>query len=189
MATLADIEKHLLDDAKDLMATIGMTHPLMGIVSEYLPDEQNRKAYLYLRGTLAKTVVLILCRLFDRSLGRTGITASIQTYLELARDEGFLSQAAFVDLECRRQDIIEKLERDGIPYGDLKKFRDAELAHSVHAHVPLTNRLPSLPIWDCASNTYNLVCAITRQAGRPSPELESALQDWLDIGRAFWKLS
>ena len=96
-----------------------------------------------------------------------------------------LSAAEANSFRSKSLAIIGRLEAAGIPLSELISFRDAELAHSLHPPTPLTNNLLSLPIWDFASDTFELVRAI-EWAVSGTGKLDNEFQDWLDRGRAFW---
>ena len=117
--------------------------------------------------------------------GKTGDTASIDSYLHYAEAEGLLSAKEAAAFRSKRQTIIVKLEAAGIGFSELMSFRNAELAHSLHCPTPLTNKLLSLTIWDFASETFELVRAIEK-AVSGTGRLDEEFQNWLDRGRAFW---
>lgn len=189
MTSLGHIEKHVLDDAVELIASVGIGNPLMHTTLLYELQGDEREVALFLRGILGRHVVLVVTRLHAvKGVGRTGETASIDSYLCYAEAEGSLSTIEADAFRSRRKEIIGKLEAAGISLPELLSFRNAELAHSLHCPTPLTNKLLSLPIWDFASDTFELVRAIER-AVSGTGRLDKEFQDWLDRGRAFWPKS
>ena len=163
MMALSDIEKHVLDDAVELIASVGIANPLMHTTLLYVMQGDEQKVAHFLRRILGRHVVLVLTRLHEpKGGGKTGETASIDSYLHYAEAEGSLSAIEAARFRSKRQAIIEKLEAAGIKFSELVTFRHAELAHSLHRVTPLANKLLSLPIWDFASDTFELVRAIER---------------------------
>ena len=142
-----------------------------------------------MRGLLGRHVVLVVTRLHAlKGTGPTGETASIDSYLHYAEAEGLLSAAKAQAFRSKREAAIEKLEKDGIKFAELMSFRHSELAHSLHRPTPLANKLLSLPIWDFADATFELVRSI-EQAASGTGRLDKEFQDWLDRGHAFWPKS
>jgi hypothetical protein len=133
MTALSDIEKHVLDDAVELIASVGIANPLMHTTLLYEMQGDEQKVALFLRATLGRHVVLVLTRLHaSKGRGKTGETASIDSYLHYAEAQCSLSAIEAATFRSKRQAIIEKLEADGIKLSELVSFRNAELAHSLH---------------------------------------------------------
>lgn len=186
MTAFTDIEKHVLDDAVELIASVGVANPLMHTTLVYRMQGDQQKVALFLRATLSRHVVLVATRLHAlKEAGKTGETASIDSYLYYAEAEGLLSATEAGAFRLKREAIIGKLEADGIKFSELTTFRNAELAHSLHCSPPLANKLLSLPIWDFAHLTFELVLAIEKSVSG-SGKLDREFQDWLDRGRGFW---
>jgi hypothetical protein len=186
MTTLKDIEKHVLDDAVELIAAVGLGNPLMHTTALYKMEGERREVALFLRGLLGRHVILVATRLHARKRpGPTGETASIDSYLEYAEAERVLSATEADAFRSRRKAIIGKLEADGIALEELVTFRHAELAHSLHRQTPLTNNLLSLTVWDFADATFELVRTIEK-AVSGTGRLDNEFQAWLDRGRVFW---
>ena len=184
--SLKDIEKHVLDDAVELIATVGVANPLMHTTLVLELDGSDREVALFLRALLSRHIILVAMRLHARKeTGRTGETASIESYLHYAEAEGALPATQANAFRAKRQDIMRKLEAAGIKFSELISFRNAELAHSLHLSAPLDNRLASLTVYDFAYDTYELVLKIEKAVSGTSG-LEGKFQEWLDRGRAFW---
>lgn len=185
MCTLDHIRKHVLDDAVELAGTTGIATPLM--YGEL--DETDQPVPRFLLGVLARNVVLVVLRLHETpSKGKTGKTASIPALLELAVRGKTLELKDANVFKKRLGDLKANLERRGLKFSDLKAFRHAELAHSLH-------RTPSAPIdqwpvWEFAHDTYELVLDLDgKLAKRGSPvtaNLDRAFHEWRDFGEAFW---
>ncbi len=124
MTSLKDVEKHVLDDAVELIASVGLGNPL--IHSRAIPTMQGDRqtVALFLRGLLARQVILVATRLHEpKHKGSTGETASIGGYIYYAEAEGRLTTAAADAFRCKQQEIIRKLQANGIAPSELKNFR------------------------------------------------------------------
>ena len=186
MATLKEIEKHVLDDAVELIAAVGLGSPLMHTTALYKMEGHRRETALFLRGLFGRHVILVATRLYARKgTGPIGETASIDSYICHAETEGFLSVADADAFRSEQKAVAEKLERDGITLEELRIFRHSEIAHSLQPIIPFTNKLVSLPVWDLADATFELVRKI-ESAVSGTQRLNKEFQDWLDRGRAFW---
>ncbi len=184
---LKDIEKHVVDDAVELVATLGVATPLLSPWA-HEDSEEKRRVSQFLRATLSRHVILVATRLHAlKGTGRTGETASIESYLHYAEMEFVLTSKQADEFRIQRKGIIVKLEREGIPYADLLTFRNSELAHSLHRSTPFTNGLASLPIWDFAYDTYELVLKI-ECAASGTGILEKKFHEWQNHGAAFWSI-
>jgi hypothetical protein len=163
LTTVKDIEKHVLDDAVELIASVGLANPLMHTPVLFQMEGDEKKVASFLRGLFGRHVVLVVTRLHAPTrTGKTGENACIESYIHYAECEGSLSAAKADAFRSKRQEIIGKLEVAGIKLLELVTFRHAELAHSLHCAVPLANKLLSLPIWDFASDTFELVREIEK---------------------------
>ncbi|HUC49517.1 MAG TPA: hypothetical protein VMA30_09035 [Xanthobacteraceae bacterium] len=186
MTTLKDIEQHVLDDAAELIASIGVATPLTATTRVFELQGDQQKVALFLRATLCRHVILVTLRLHARAdTGRTGETASIESYVQYAEREGRISATQAAEFRTERKAIIAKIERDGIKFSELVDFRNSELAHSLHCPQPLTNKLPTLPIWDFAYDTYELVLRI-EMAVSGTGRLKNYFHEWLNRGNLFW---
>jgi hypothetical protein len=186
LTTVKDIEKHVLDDAVELIASVGLANPLMHTPLLFQMEGDDKKVASFLRGLLGRHVVLVVTRLHaPKGVGKTGENACIESYIHYAEIEGSLSAAKSDVFRSKRKEIVGKLEVAGIKLSELVTFRHAELAHSLHCAVPLANKLLTLPIWDFASDTFELVREIEK-AVSGTGRLDKEFQDWLDRGNNFW---
>jgi hypothetical protein len=136
VTVLRDIEKHVLDDAIELIASVGLGNPLMHTTVLFEMQGDQHKVALFLRGLLGRHVVLVVTRLHAlKHEGKTGDTASIDSYLHYAEAEALLSDKEAAAFRSKRQAIILKLETAGIKFSELISFRHAELAHSLHCAI------------------------------------------------------
>jgi hypothetical protein len=145
--------------------------------------------FFFLRSVLFRSVTLTVCRLHDRPCwdGRTGVTASIEALVEIAKNKQRLMPHETSDFHARREALKAELEISGVSYkGDLLAFRDAELAHSLHRHSP-AEPIKFLPIWDFAHNTFELVIDIEKRLIEgDAAKLDREFHDWRDRGERFW---
>jgi hypothetical protein len=185
MAKLMEIEKHVIDDALELIASIGVSNPLMHTPVVFGLSGNTQKVASFLRATLSRHVVLVVTRLHEpKGVGSTGETASIDSYLHYAELENALTDKQAKAFRLQQNVLIQKLEADGIPFAELKRFRNSELAHSLYCSPPLANQLQSLPIWDFAYNTFELTLKIKTDVSGIG-NLDSAYNEWLDSACRF----
>jgi hypothetical protein len=140
----------------------------------------------FLRTALFRNVALIACRMHEKPCweGDTGSTASIPALLELAQLEGRLSPEQLEGFHSSVRDLKEKLANEGVRYKELKNFRHAELAHSIHRGQP--DRLFFRPVWDFAHDTFELAIEIEKALG-DATKLDVEFDAWRERGRDFWK--
>lgn len=94
--TVDDLRKHVLDDAVELMGTVGIVTPLTTRIIE-------APAQLLLRRLLTRHVILVLDRLHAKAgQGQTGITASIDGILKAVAEASQLSAAEVNGFKTRR---------------------------------------------------------------------------------------
>lgn len=183
-----EIEKHVLDDAVAIVATLGMTTPLLDPMAVHKFGEGKHEAAAFLRATLSRHVILVAARLHaEKGFGQTGATASIDSYIYYAERDGVLLSTQADEFRSGRQRMIAKLEQNGIPFSHLVTFRNSELAHSILRKRPFDNRLMSLPIWDFAYETYELVLAIEGVVSGAA-KLDLRFHEWQTRGVAFWDI-
>ena len=63
MTSLTDIQKHVLDDAVELIATIGVATPLVSTTIAHEMGAERQKIALFLRSALSRHVILVVIRL------------------------------------------------------------------------------------------------------------------------------
>lgn len=187
MATVDDLRSHLLDDAVELMETLGIVTPLVTTVNVKTP------AQLLLRRLLTRHVILVLTRMHARAgTGRSGITASIDGVLEAAAKASMLSVAEIEKFKTQCAALQKDMEPDGVSFADINLFRNSELAHSLHAHSANRSGLSWYVIHAFADGTYKLVQDIEAELVRAGAPTLRALpadkwDEWVDHGRALWK--
>jgi hypothetical protein len=187
MATVDDLRNHLLDDAVELMETLGIVTPLVTTTHVKTP------AQLLLRRLLARHVILVLTRMHAAAgTGRSGITASIDGVLEAAAKASLLSVAVIDNFKMRRAALQEDMEPDGVSFAGINLFRNTELAHSLHAHSTNRSGLSWYVIHAFADGTYKLVQDIEAELIKAGAATLRRLpadkwDEWVNHGRALWK--
>jgi hypothetical protein len=187
MAIVDDLRNHVLDDAIELMETLGVVTPLVTTAHVKTP------AQLLLRRLLARHVILVLTRMHaSAGTGRSGITASIDGVLEATAKTSLLSVAEINQFKTRRAALQKDMEPDGVSFADINLFRNTELAHSLHPHSANRSGLSWYVIHAFADGTYKLVQDMEDgliKAG--AAELRTLPTDkweeWVAHGRALWK--
>ena len=188
MVTLDELRKHVLDDAVELIETLGIVEPLVTNGRELEPVPH------FLRQLLTRHIILVSMRLHENDCsGRTGHTASIDSVLAFAFKKAALSPADISKFRKDKDTIKSGVEVDGFRFSDLRSFRNAELAHSLHLHIPLFTHAGWHAIHQFASGTYELVKEIEIAliaAGASCIRLLSAdaYNHWVTKGELFWRL-
>lgn len=186
MATVDDLRSHVLDDAAELMETLGIVTPLVTTSNVTAP------AQLLLRRLLARHAILVLTRLHAvPGTGRSGTTASIDSVLDAAGRCSLLSVSEITCFKERRAALQKDMEPDGVSFAELNLFRNTELAHSLHPHSSQRPGLAWYVIHQFAEGTYKLVRdieAALMKAGAPAlrPLPADKCDEWVNHGRALW---
>ena len=180
-----DLRKHVIDDALELIESLGIVTPL---VTHNISVPTQR----FFRRLLTRNVILVLTRLHARSgKGPTGVTASIDAVLEAATKSAQMRAAEVDGFRTRREALLKDMELEGVGFWDLQLFRHSELAHSLHA--PSANRtgLSWYVIVSFAHGTYKLVRDIEGALIKGGAVQIHALpaekyEEWMAHGRAQW---
>ncbi|NNM55737.1 hypothetical protein [Acidocella sp.] len=187
MVTLDELRKHVLEDAVELIETLGIVEPLVTNGRELEPVPH------LLRRLLTRHIILVSMRLHENDCsGKTGHTASIDSVLKFASQKAALSTAGISKFRKDQDKIKNSVEVEGFKFADLRSFRTAELAHSLHPHTPLSTGVGWHVIHQFASGTYNLVKEIEIAliaAGASHIQLLSAdaYDHWATKGELFWR--
>lgn len=187
MAAADDLRAHVVNDAKELIASYGIYAPLQYDVSEIVPEQQHVADFL--KRHLERHIALIVMRLHETGkspVGRTGVTASIETVLNSAEDQSCITPAVAADF--RKQ--LTKL-RAGFGADDrwqsLRSFRNAELAHSLsRVSIESDSSLRIGDLLDLAHGTLELVIDIEYALGRDRRDFSAWHETWFNRGTAFW---
>lgn len=162
MIFLENIRQHVIEDAGDLISLLGLVDPLIGAPRLTSADDIAHAGRL-LRRVLSRYLVLVVCRLHENAgSGPTGVTASIDSLLDHAK--GQIDDERGAELKQKRREIIASLEAEGINFRDLRSFRTAEIAHSLHRESNASdNSLYYSNISIFARRTYDLVLEIEQE--------------------------
>lgn len=188
MATVDDLRRHVLDDALELIETLGIVTPL-ATANVTAPPQ------LLLRRLLVRHVVLVLTRLHAKAgTGKTGITASIDGVLGSHCEASPLSPAEIDEFKKRRAALQKDMEPDGVCFADLYLFRTSELAHSLHTPAAPRAGLSWHVIDAFSRGTYELVrdieAAVLKGGAAPIQALPADKYDeWEAHGRVLWRVA
>lgn len=189
IVTAEHIRHHVIEDAGDLISLVGLLDPIVTAARLKEADDVAHASRL-IRKLLSRDLILILCRLHEiADRGPTGITASIEALLGYA--SGDLNEERIADLRKRRRQIISDLEANGIKFKDLRAFRTAEIAHSLHRPSRESdNTLYYSTIAEFATQTYDLILEIEQELAMagytPFSDLPIMTEAWLRRGSSFW---
>jgi len=152
-------------------------------------DGNHSAVRRFLRETLARHVVLVVLRLYDRrGQGPSGETASVPVLLEYAVRSRKLETKEAAVFTKRLESLKADLEGKKLKFSELRAFRNAELAHSLHRTPSPTIGL--WPVWEFAHDTYELVLdldsELVKRGASEITSLDRTFDDWRDFGEAFW---
>jgi hypothetical protein len=191
IVTVEHIRQHVIEDAADLISLLGLLDPIITLPRLKEADDIALASRL-LRKILSRDLILIACRLHELpdQKGQTGITASIDSLLDFAA--GDIGNEKAEELKARRKKIIDDLEAQGTKFSDLRAFRTAEIAHSLHrVSRQSDNSLYYSSIAEFAGQTYNLILEIEQvlvlYCGLTAfTDLHDLAEAWQRRGSAFW---
>jgi hypothetical protein len=188
--TIEHIRQHVIEDVADLMSLVGLLEPVITLPRLKQADDIAHSGRL-LRKILSRDVILILCRLHESAdqKGSTGITASIDSLLDFASADIGVQRTA--ELKERRMRIIADLEAQGTKFKDVRTFRTAAIAHSLHRQSRESDTsLYYHSIAQFATATYNLVLEIEQELAviglTPFSDLRDSVEAWSRRGSTFW---
>jgi hypothetical protein len=188
---LEHIRQHVVSVAGDMVSTLGLVEPLVSLDDFSALGREKEHAGRVLRELLTWNLVLFVTRLHESAnSGRTGETASIDALLDYAR--GQVPDDVIADLKQQRQDLIKRLEADGVAFEDLYAFRTAAIAHSIHrTSTASDNNIRYSTIADFALKTYAVVLAIEQELVATGSTKFMDMPDLVDVwkmrGSNFWK--
>ncbi len=191
IVTVEHIRQHVIEDAADLMSLLGLLDPIITLPRLKEADDIAHASRL-LRKLLTRDLILIVCRLHEPAdqRGQTGITASIDSLLDFAAGDIGVQKAE--ELKAKRKKIIADLEAKGTQFGDLRIFRNAEIAHSLHRISRNSdNSLYYSSIAGFARETYDLILEIEQElvlyCGLTAfSDLRDLAEAWQRRGGVFW---
>lgn len=173
MASVNELRKHVLDDALEMMETVGVVRPLV-TANIAAPTR------LFLRRVLTRHVVMVLCRLYEKAntTGPRGVTASINGLLDAMGKSTQFASDDIDKLKTRSENLKKTYESACGTFDKLTFFRNTELAHSLQPHNQTTPELQWHPLEEFAQGTFDLVWTI-------ESTLKSA--ELIERGRSFWE--
>lgn len=145
-------------------------HMVMPLLQSALRDMKTKYLYdssVFLRRALTRYLALVSCRLLEKTneSGKTGVTASIASLLEIAETEALLKPEKIGHLRSEFEKI-KATAADG-EYDFVKSLRDLRTIHVAHSLIP--RQEPIDQVW--AHHLTDFVDAIFRFV----VELETAL--------------
>jgi hypothetical protein len=185
--------KLVRDDALEVQISLNMAAPLL---KNFLREAKLKcvlDAGLFLRKALVRYLTLALYRLLDKpnQMGKTGITASIASLLQMAESEGVLTKEATKKLATE----IDKIKADcaGGEYDMVKAIialRDIQVAHSLIPWTDPADQLWSHHLVDFAEAVFKFVVrldgALAEATGIALPDLRKAADDFDESAGDFW---
>src|SRR5579872_3315823 len=92
--------KRVYDDAFEAQIALLIAAPLLNNDLDALTKDYVRSSCIFLRRALVRYIALALFRLLDKpnDSGRTGVTASISSLLEMAKAESVLTDGQYWNL-------------------------------------------------------------------------------------------
>jgi hypothetical protein len=147
--TLNTLRRHLLEDVRELVQVVMLVNPLACNASIEADDIR------VLRRVLTRLTILIIVRIYEReSKGKTGLTASIPSIIFAASQAMILESHEANYFQEKFSELQTDLERDGVTYPSLVHYRDSELAHSLHPHLPNDSVIPWYSIYKYSNDTF-----------------------------------
>ncbi len=188
--TVEHIRQHVIEDAADLISLLGVLDPIITLPRLKEVDDIAHASRL-LRKLLSRDLILIVCRLHEAAdqKGATGITASIDSLLDFAA--GDIAAERTAELKAKRKQIISDLEAQGTKFTDLRAFRTAEIAHSLHrTSRDSDNSLYYFSVAQFARQTYDLILEIEQElvlsGSTAFTDLPDLAEAWQRRGSAIW---
>jgi hypothetical protein len=137
--TFKECRDRVHDDAFEVRLAKHMVGPILSRLNE-VGAEYVYEPSIFLRRSTVRYLVLALYRLLDRpnEKGQTGITASIQSLLEMARSEDILPGE---QIDAFTRDF-EKIKADGADgeYNIVQAIRDLRNIQVAHSLIPIPIR-------------------------------------------------
>jgi hypothetical protein len=182
------------DDAFEARLAERMVGPILGRMTEIKADYVYQTS-LFLRRSIVRYLVLALYRLLDKpnERGKTGVTASIESLLEMARTEDVLSGQ---QLDQFARDF-EKIKTDGAQ-GEydlvqaIRDLRNIQVAHSLIPYTDPTDQLWAHHLAEFADEVFCFVVelegALTEATGIALSSLRTNGDRFRDNADALWQL-
>lgn len=181
------------DDAFEARLAVHMALPLLKDTLRHLKGEHLHDCGVFLRRALTRYLTIALCRLLDKpqESGRTGITASIASLLEMAKDEEVLLGETVSTLQAE----FEKIKKSAAE-GEydlvmaLYDLRTTQVAHSLIPWEEPTDTLWSHHVVDFAEAIFDFVVrletTLTHSTGQKLSELTESAANFGSSANEFW---
>lgn len=145
------------DDAFETQLALHMVSPLLSSRLSDIKIDYVYQSSLFLRRSIVRYLVLDLYGLLDKpnEKGKTGVTASIESLLEMARSEDILSDQQIKAFTAE----LEKIKAGG-PSGEydlvqaIRDLRNIQVAHSLIPHADPTDQLWAHDLVDFAEAVF-----------------------------------
>ncbi len=182
------------EDAFEARLAQHMIGPILGRLNEVKVDYVYQTS-LFLRRSIVRYQVLALYRLLDKpnEKGKTGITASIESLLDMARSEDVLS-AQQLDKYIRD---FAKIKTDGAQ-GEydlvqaIRDLRNTQVAHSLIPHTDPTDQLWAHHVSEFADEIFRFMVELegdlTEATGIALNSLRINADRFRDDTDALWQL-
>jgi hypothetical protein len=182
------------DDAFEAQITLHMVAPLLTSAPEALQPDYLRKCAIFLRRLLTRYLAIVLCRLLDRpnETGRTGITASISSLLEMAESDGVLDGEQVRKFTADLESI--KLNAAEGQYDLVQALRDLRNIQVAHTLIPWKD--PAEQVWahDLTGFTTEVVAlvieiekALSEATGETLPNIRTNADAFQASSDRFWQ--
>jgi hypothetical protein len=182
------------DDAFEARLAQHMVEPVLGKMTQIKVDYIYESS-LFLRRSIVRYLVLALYRLLDKpnEQGKTGVTASIESLLDMARSEDVLSGE---QIDKHSADF-EKIKAEGA-WGEydlvqaIRDLRNIQVAHSLIPHEDPTNDLWNHHLSDFADRIFSFIIELegdlTEATGIALNSLRTNADRFRDNADALWQL-
>lgn len=189
-----ECRKLVYDDAFEGRVTADLAIPLLGNVPNEMKTKYLYDVAIFLRRILTRYLALVMCRLLEKpnDSGKTGVTASIASLLEIIRDEALLDAKTIDDL-CAEFERIKNGAADG-EYDLVKSLfglRNMQIAHSLIPWKEPTEELWAHHLLDFVDAIFGFVVkveeALTTATGTALGNLEESVQSFRESAGQFWR--
>ena len=170
-----------------------MVLPLLKNALNELKTKYLRDSGIFLRRALTRYAALVACRLLEEpnESGKTGITASIASLLEMAEAESLLPAEKIAQLRAK----FEKIKADAADgkYDLVKSLRDLRNIHVAHSLIPWKE---PTDVWahhlvDFIDALFQFVThletALAEATGITLGDLETNAKSFADSAGQFWR--
>jgi AbiU2 len=186
--------KRVNDHASEAQMTLHMVTPFLSNDLEALKLDYLRASGLFLRRSLTRYLALALYRLLDKpnDSGRTGVTASISSLLEMAKSEDVLSGEQYQNLTSDIEQIkTSAAEGEYDLVGALRDLRNIQVAHSLIPWEDPTDHVYGHHLVEFAQAIFDFVVrleeALTEATGVEQNDLRQSADAFETKAVQFWR--